>query len=315
VSATDTAGAQGSGYALTSTGKAAKGRAFIGGLRTSDTPGTTVIDNLRQAGWSWEGLTTKSAQPRFLYRLALPENYDAAFASFDVSARTAIRRAREHALSPRRLGRDELDVFKRILEETAERKGFADRSMAYYQALCDAFGEDAFFMVMELDSAVLRDRLATKIAELKRARDDARGKGRKQQISDQIVAAAKLLAKAGDFPEQSGAVPVNAGLFIRQGGELVYLFGGSRSAYLCLNAVYLLQEHMMRRCYDWGIRHYNFYGVSGVFDPADATYGVLAFKQAFGGYIDELIGDFTLVLDPLRYRAGQLAGRLRRTLH
>ncbi|MDR2109459.1 MAG: aminoacyltransferase [Coriobacteriales bacterium] len=304
------------------------------------TVGQATINNLRQAGWSWEGLTIKSAQPRFLYKLDLLDDYQSNFKSFAVSVRTATRRARENALTLRRVGREELNVFKRVLEETAERQGFADRELRYYQALYDAFGTNAHFMLVDLHPNKLRQALKSKIASLSQARDEAHGKGRKQQLSDQIAGAEKLLRQAEGFgaansptaatpaPSDGGnaksslpgtaaaddsfAIAICAGLFIRRHNELIYLFGGTRTGYLSLNAVYLLQEHMMQQCLDWGLRRYNFYGISGAFDPADSTYGVLAFKQAFGGYIEELIGDFSIILSPLRHNANRLAGRLRR---
>lgn len=51
----------------------------------------------------------------------------------------------------RRLGRDELGTFLQIMQHTAERRQFSSRSDAYFYSLYDRFGEQAQFLVAELN--------------------------------------------------------------------------------------------------------------------------------------------------------------------
>lgn len=54
------------------------------------------------------------------------------------------------------------------------------------------------------------------------------------------------------------------------------------------------------------IDRYNFYGITGDFTPDAKDYGVLQFKKGFGGYVEELVGDFIYPTRPLLYRLYQL---------
>jgi lipid II:glycine glycyltransferase (peptidoglycan interpeptide bridge formation enzyme) len=46
---------------------------------------------------------------------------------------------------------------------------------------------------------------------------------------------------------------------------------------------------------------YNFYGISGNFDPHDSQYGIYNFKRGFNGRVVELIGEFDLPTSSLYY--------------
>ena len=67
----------------------------------------------------------------------------------------------------------------------------------------------------------------------------------------------------------------------------------------------------MLECLERGCNRYNFYGINGVFDdPKDPGRGLLEFKQGFGGYVEELMGSFTLPVKPIVYKAKVLARKV-----
>lgn len=57
----------------------------------------------------------------------------------------------------------------------------------------------------------------------------------------------------------------------------------------------------MLDCIARGVERFNFYGISGIFDANDPSYGVWQFKTRFGGFVEELPGKFTLPVDGLRF--------------
>ena len=66
---------------------------------------------------------------------------------------------------------------------------------------------------------------------------------------------------------------------------------------------YFMHYSMMKEVMEsQGFKRYNFYGISGVFTKNGEDYGVLTFKQSFGGYVEELLGDYTLVIDNDKYK-------------
>lgn len=55
------------------------------------------------------------------------------------------------------------------------------------------------------------------------------------------------------------------------------------------------------------MERFNFYGISGIFDANDPSYGVWQFKTRFGGFVEELPGKFTLPVDGLRFGVSEAA--------
>ena len=67
----------------------------------------------------------------------------------------------------------------------------------------------------------------------------------------------------------------------------------------------------MCECLERGVKSYNFYGIDGIFDdPNDPGRGLLEFKQGFGGYVQEMMGSFTLPVRPVAYAAKRLAHKI-----
>ena len=50
-----------------------------------------------------------------------------------------------------------------------------------------------------------------------------------------------------------------------------------------------------------GYKIYNFYGISGNFDPNDDRYGIYAFKKGFNGTVVELIGEYDIPVNRIYY--------------
>ncbi|MCL2677197.1 MAG: aminoacyltransferase [Streptococcaceae bacterium] len=105
----------------------------------------------------------------------------------------------------------------------------------------------------------------------------------------------------------SGDVAIAAGVFIQVNKEYLYLYGGSDGAYGKLGGPFLMQHKAILQAIEYGMNTYNFYGISGKFDGSD---GVLKFKQNFGGYITQKIGEFIYYPKPLKAKSIQLIKKI-----
>lgn len=76
-------------------------------------------------------------QPRHVMRLSLERPIDEVFASFTSKCRYNIRLAQRRGVTVREATRDDLPVFHRIFEETADRDHFGIRAASYYEHLYD----------------------------------------------------------------------------------------------------------------------------------------------------------------------------------
>ena len=100
-------------------------------------------------------------------------------------------------------------------------------------------------------------------------------------------------------------------MFVSHPNEVVYQYSGSLEEYKPFYASALIQyEAMLHLCVEQGVSRYNFYGISGIFDANDPSYGVWQFKTRFGGFVEELPGKFTLPVDGLRFGVSEAAHKL-----
>ena len=95
--------------------------------------------------------------------------------------------------------------------------------------------------------------------------------------------------------------PIAATMPIYYGNKVWYLYGGSSNKHRNLMPNYLIQWEMIKYGIKNKYKRYNFYGISGNFDPKDSQYGIYLFKKGFNGKVVELIGEFDLPTHSLYY--------------
>ncbi|MDU0428981.1 peptidoglycan bridge formation glycyltransferase FemA/FemB family protein [Staphylococcus chromogenes] len=120
------------------------------------------------------------------------------------------------------------------------------------------------------------------------------------KLQENISEAYQLRSDYGDTLNLASAI------FAQTKDELVYLFSGSDPKFNKFMGNYVLQWKMIQHAKRAQIDRYNFYGITGDFTPDAKDYGVLQFKKGFGGYVEELVGDFICPTRPLLYRLYQL---------
>lgn len=117
--------------------------------------------------------------------------------------------------------------------------------------------------------------------------------------------------------ENADGVPVSGIVFIENSWEMVAAIGGAVTGHEHERGNHLLHDHMIKTALEHGLTRYNFYGIEGRNnDPSSEGYGVYEFKTRFGtGFTEELIGEFTLPVDKLRYVAFRAATWLSDAIH
>ncbi|KFI49689.1 aminoacyltransferase [Bifidobacterium biavatii] len=289
-------------------------------------PDDETVDTLKANGFEHAGFTTGYvAVPRWRYVKDLSGFKDekALLDSYAKNTRRNVKIARNSAVHVDKLRRDQLDVFHHICELSCEKQGFENRPLSYFEAIFDAFGDQAEFLVASIDMDEYlaswkrkRDGFLKDIDKLERSLETTKYP---DTVNKKIAtarstyeASLKRVEKAHEYIEQDGSsVPVAAGLFVWHRRECVYLFSGSDEKYAKFYAPTAIQHHVMMQCLERGVDRYNFYGIDGIFDdPDDPGRGVLEFKQGFEGYVEEMPGEFNLPVMPVRYAVKQLAHKL-----
>lgn len=116
--------------------------------------------------------------------------------------------------------------------------------------------------------------------------------------------------------------PLAALIATALGDEAIYLYGASGGVKRELMPAYLLQWEAMRWARARGCRRYDLWGIpdedeqtleAGFESRHDGLWGVYRFKRGFSGRVIRYTGAHVRVLHPARWRAYQLAARLRKS--
>ncbi len=125
-----------------------------------------------------------------------------------------------------------------------------------------------------------------------------RGSGYFEALYRELVAAGMgwlLLAEAADGDLLAAA------LVFRMGATAWYLYGASSGRRRELMPAYAVQWDAIRRALGGGCTLYDFRGVSGDLRADNPLYGLYRFKRGFGAELVEYVGEWDLVLRPVRY--------------
>ncbi|MBQ1396784.1 MAG: aminoacyltransferase [Eubacterium sp.] len=277
-----------------------------------------VVEALKDAGFTHKGFTrgyTNASQNRWMFSLYLKgRSEDEIYKQFDEQTRWSVNKTIKQGIKVRELPLEEIDIYTKMMDETAERRGFESRSHRFYKDFVETYGDHCKLLLAYLDLNEFRDRLAeektallAEIAEmderLATMPNNKKAKNKKRVAEEALALNEKKAAEADELEKAHGSVlNMATSCFTVYDNEIVYLFSGTDDTFRKYNAPYAIHWDMIRRAIALGIDRYNFYGISGLFGKDEDGYGVYAFKRGFGGVVEELVGDFYIPLRPMMYK-------------
>ncbi len=241
-------------------------------------------------------------QLKWLYILDLDgKTEDDILKGMNKNTRNIIRKTLKNNIKLRKLNHDELSLLEKITDETGQRRGFASKDLKYYEQMDDLFKDEVIYVIAEINLkehiSSLSEQLETEKNRLNKLSDNLANEGKKKEIKVTIDSLTKKIDKANELIKTDGEDLILSGaMFMAYGDELVYLFCGNYKKYMEFNAQYFIQWQMIKYAIDHNFKRYNFYGISGIFDKNDPSYGIYEFKKGFGGNVVELLGDYELGL-------------------
>lgn len=292
----------------------------LDGRIISESSESDIVQNLKDAGFSHAGLTTgidMNTEPRWIYIVpAAVESAEKLMTSFDRKAQRNILQAQKNGVKIRELGEEELFIIDELLEETGNRKGFEWRGSDYHHQLYRYFSENGSvrFLIASMNIghylASIRKELEQNEKELNQTMEklekisSKKMMNKKNALEDKIISLRKRINEAEPLLEENpeGETVLAGGIFFTYGKEVLCLMSGYREKYERFGGLYALHWEMMKYCIDHQLERYNLYGTSGDFSSDAIDAGVFAFKKGFGGYVEELPGDFTLPVQTAKYR-------------
>lgn len=295
------------------------GDIVIGGLDNTNSFNNLVKLNYHHNGFS---LNQEDLQPRFAFVLNLEnKTKDDIYNKFETTTKQMIRKNERLGLYSREIKLDELNKFTYVMQDTAKRRGFVDRPFNYYENMVKNFKDKLKIYIAELDVDNYIDELEKNLNDDKinldqKAKELENGKNvnpnkmtnRINEIKANIVRLEKKITKAKELKKEKGKKVVVGGLlFMLHNNEIISLFGGAYSEYKDFMAAYTLNWDMIKYGIENNYKKYNFYGISGDFkNKKNELYGLYDFKRGFGGNVEEYLGEFDLIISPLKFKLYQL---------
>lgn len=282
---------------------------------------SNVVTTFLQLGYKHMGFLTGTSterEPNWMFvRNIKDETQESLLKEFDHQTRWTINKTRKMGIEVKEITKEELPLFKRIMNHTAVRRGFDDHDQRYYEGLFETFGADGKLKILlaQLDLTAYRERLIQEEQQAQAELDEVtisltqmpgskKYNKKKKVLEEQLALVERKQAECDELNNnaEDGMLTLAGATFISVGKEIMYLYSGAYDQYLKFNAPYALQWYMFCYGIEHGFERYNFYGISGIFDKSDEGYGVYEFKRGFQGTVEELIGDFYLYPKPMLYK-------------
>lgn len=286
----------------------------------------TGFANLMSCGFIHGGFDRAyNAVPRWRYLKDLTpfDSEEALLGSFHKNTRRNVRIAQKSFVVVEKGTPDQLSVLNELCQISSDKQGFENRPMSYYELMLKGLGDDVEFLLAYIDMRAYRDAQVTDkasyAATVERLEAQAAEAPDNDKIARKLKDARKKLDSAADriadaerwLAEDGERIPIAGAMFVWSAHECIYLFSGSNPKYRRFYGANAIQYRIMCETMERGLPTYNFYGINGVFDdPEDPGRGLTEFKQGFCGYVEEMMGSFTLPLKPARYAMKRLAHKI-----
>ena len=210
------------------------------------------------------------------------------------------------AINVRELNEDEIPVFKDLMDRTSKRKGFIDRPLGYYKQMYETLHPEILrYMVAEIDVNKCRENINNEIEKLnarieKLMLHEKNNEGRIKEENITLSANKSLLEQLDVCEKEHGKiVPLSVVCLLSSGKELIMLLAGNDEEYLQhFNTSNIIVAECIKMAINEGYDYYNFYGITGNFDPNNESYGLYTYKKQYGGEVLELIGQFEYTIRP-----------------
>ena len=280
-----------------------------------------AVENLIKLGYKHFGfnLMQDTLQPRWMHVIETEDRtLEDVMKDMESKTRQILRKNEKCGITTREITRDELPIFKDIMQHTSDRREFIDRPLSYYENMWDNLHDSGILRILiaEIDfneyekntidelnqnKTELEDRIYKKEKNLLKMNEKKYEQSNKQN-KEAIERLENQLKKINELKEKHGEKAILGGiLFLVYGNEVLSLYGGSNAELMQFQSAYIVHFAGVKMAIEEKYKKYNFYGITGDFRKENPLYGLFLFKKSFGGHVAELIGEFDLIINKPMY--------------
>lgn len=274
----------------------------------------SLMDKLRELGFIHNGFyidqdSKDDLEPRWISVLDIGgKSFDELYKNMRSGTKWGINNSKKNFITIIEADEEQLIEFKNLMVHTAERRGFIDRPLSYYQEMYKVLKRENAVKVLlaQIDFKALLDFSQEKFDKnsnrLTVIKDNPKKSKEAAEIEfEQGCLAERIETLKGNIAEFGEKKVIAGGWYIMHGKEIVYLFGASYKPFMKYNSQYLLQQVMIEYAIENGYDKFNFYGIDGNFDKNSKHFGLFDFKRGFGAVVHELVGEFDLIISKPTY--------------
>lgn len=292
-----------------------------------------VVNNLKELGYKFFGfnLMQDTLQPRWMHVIEINgRSEDEVQKEMESKTRQILRKNEKSCITTHEIERDELPLFKSIMEHTGDRRDFIDRPLSYYEAMWDNLHKNGILKILiaEIDFDKYEKNTKKELDQIKKDLEDRiykhdnnllkmnekKYQSTNMQDNESIERLKKQVEKIKAYKKEYGSKKtLGTILFLIYGNEVLSLFGGTDDNLMQFQSAYTIHYAGIKYAIDHGYKRYNFYGITGDFRKENPLYGLYLFKKSFGGHVVELIGEYDLIVSKFWYHMYKVAFKLYHT--
>ena len=286
-----------------------------------------AFQNLIDLGYKHYGfnLMQDTLQPRWMHIIEINgRNEEDVQKDMESKTRQILRKNEKCGISTREIEKNELPLFKNIMEHTSDRREFIDRPLSYYENMWNSLHDSSILKILiaEIDFNKYEENTKRELEEIEHSLKDRIYKHDNNLLKmnekkynstnkleeESIERLKKQLEKIAEYKKEYGDKKTLGGiLFLIYGNEVLSLYGGTDDNLMQFQSAYTVHYAGVKYAIDNGYKRYNFYGITGDFRKENPLYGLYLFKKSFGGHVVELIGEFDLIISPFWYHSYNIA--------
>lgn len=258
-------------------------------------------------------------QPRWIYILDTKnKTLEEINKDIEPKTRQILRKNERSGIIVREIKKDELTIFKEIMQKTSNRREFIDRPYSYYKTMWDNLYDNKILKIMfaEIDFNLYEKNTKEELEKHKNNIKDRTYKyenkilnmNEKKYLSSnkqdeiEIKRLKNDLTKIKEYKKTYGNKKILGGiLFLVYKNEIISLLGGTLDNLLIFKSAYSIHYAGIKYAVENKLNRYNFYGITGDFKESNPLYGLYLFKKSFGGHVVELMGEYDYIISPFWY--------------
>lgn len=282
--------------------------------------GKNVYNSFINLGYKHLGFTKnfETLQPRFLCRFKLKETYDETLRTFSKSTIKNINKTYDMGVRVKTVSSDEIELFTKLLQETATTKDFVIRPASYYKKMIDLMQDYITLYVAYIDTNLHYSYVWNELEGAKKELINLENQMKKINVGDKmrkkendlkakISKLEKKLEEAKDLRKTNDEINIGALMSVFIGDEGITFMSGTSAYYKEFNPKYAFYNEHIKDTLKKKLTYVNFYGISGDMDKSGPFYGIYELKKGFNPEIVELLGEFDYIVSPSGYYLYKLA--------